>query len=931
MADLSTDFGETLIAGPEPGSDQDELYEIFCEEFSAPHEEVELFPDDLESRRNAFREMQAAYLQSPLPDRRKLSKKAQSAQDKAWRAWVEFVTEDAGQDPEQVMIDFCLDSKLADSVCQAFIESYVRRSARPCLTLGKQEVVNVRLVKSANSVLDLWDNLVGAAERGVLQEKRWKDPANPAWKLMYHKKDEFATTIDDILTFIDTLWTRASDIPCSAATRLAVHTTVLLDSLGGWRLGTLMNFKYRDIEMAVVRDPEDHERTALTATINVEQNKRQANKAQTSQDDIISFTVLSVPCEKVCILRALVARALFDDAFDPAFDSFESLLARPNLEDADYARLHWREEILDEPIIPIQYGCFWKIWQRVLFVMGCREGLRPYAMRVGAGGRLDALRNYILSNTSRVYEKSYQPRHIRENLARVAYGDLAGQSDALHTILRNATFTRDEKAPLYPTQRDLDVFEKRNDVQKRRKEYRAAVTLHGAGSVQAKRMGARVWDLIEALSALTVKVRRAKYFKEADRRRVQGLSTTDLRVTPAEDPHRKSEQSRFTSGIAVKIGSYLRDEDADTKFNSTTFVNHLQAFLADRDLPGSSQDPQVLQTTSQPKKGRPGHTEIEKTGKCLLCSRHYSRRSNLTRHYKVTHSRQFSKPFPCPSCHQIGQKYQVRDEADWSSHVTRCHGEENAPHLISRSPNEQKMVRCLICRSWLSGTHNLTKHTREVHQKAGGLFDKPFCCPECHRSGQQVPITDRADWSQHMKWTHGTREQEEPPSSNQRRVCLICGESFTSSRYLDHFMQVHVRKQKIFASSFHCPSCKCQGRDVEIVGYGGWVQHAAEPHEGLGEIISPFRVQMNKRQASDVDRADALMEHPVKSKRPRMENVAHASWSVAWEQLSSLEPTESAVPEMPARYSASPPELPIDPLLYQQDDAIPASMERYVP
>ncbi|KAK1657565.1 hypothetical protein BDP55DRAFT_623481 [Colletotrichum godetiae] len=866
MADLSSDFGETLIAGPEPGSDQDELYEMFCEEFSAPHEEVELFPEDLESRRNAFREMQAAYLQSPLPDRRKLSKKAQSAQDKAWRAWVEFVTEDAGQDPEQVMIDFCLDSKLADSVCQAFIESYVRRSARPCLTLGKQEVVNVRLVKSANSVLDLWDNLVGAAERGVLQEKRWKDPANPAWKLMYHKKDEFASkpaskirkwieggladkynlerrqtfvkkeaTIDDILTFIDTLWTRASDIPCSAATRLAVHTTVLLDSLGGWRLGTLMNFKYRDIEMAVVRDPEDHERTALTATINVEQNKRQANKAQTSQDDIISFTVLSVPCEKVCILRALVARALFDDAFDPAFDSFESLLARPNLEDADYARLHWREEILDEPIIPIQYGCFWKIWQRVLFVMGCREGLRPYAMRVGAGGRLDgpltpALRNYILSNTSRVYEKSYQPRHIRENLARVAYGDLAGQSDALHTILRNATFTRDEKAPLYPTERDLDVFEKRNDVQKRRKEYRAAVTLHGAGSVQAKRMGARVWDLIEALSALTVKVRRAKYFKEADRRRVQGLSTTDLRVTPAEDPHRKSEQSRFTSGIAAKIGSYLRDEDADI-----------------------------------------------------------------------------------------------------NSHVTRCHGEENAPHLISRSPNEQKMVRCLICRSWLSGTHNLTKHTREVHQKAGGLFDKPFRCPECHRSGQQVLIIDRADWSQHMKWTHGTREQEEPPSSNQRRVCLICGESFTSSRFLDHFMQVHVRKQKIFASSFHCPSCKCQGRDVEIVGYGGWVQHAAEPHEGLGEIISPFRVQTNKRQASDVDRADALMERPVESKRPRMENVADASWSVAREQLSSLEPTESAVPEMPARYSASPPELPIDPLLYQQDDAIPASMERYVP
>ncbi|KAK2758920.1 hypothetical protein CKAH01_16748 [Colletotrichum kahawae] len=48
----------------------------------------------------------------------------------------------------------------------------------------------------------------------------------------------------------------------------------LLDSLRGWKLGTLMNFKYRDIEIAVVRDPEDYKQTALAATINVKQNKR---------------------------------------------------------------------------------------------------------------------------------------------------------------------------------------------------------------------------------------------------------------------------------------------------------------------------------------------------------------------------------------------------------------------------------------------------------------------------------------------------------------------------------------------------------------------------------------------------------------------------------------------------------------------------------
>ncbi|KXH65143.1 hypothetical protein CSAL01_10464 [Colletotrichum salicis] len=472
MADSSSDFDGAFVYYSETKSDQDELYEMFCEEFSVPYEEVKLFPEDLESRRQAFQEMQAAYLQSPLPDRRK------------------FVTEDVGKDPDQVMIELSLDSKLSDNICQTFIESYVKRSARPCLTLGKQEVVNVWLVKLANSVLDLWDNLVGAAERGVLQRERWEDPTNPAWKLMYHKKDEFASKPASRIRKVST--------PLLFPT--FIHTIVLLDSLGGWRLGTLRNFKYRDIEMAVVRDPEDHKRTALTATINVELNKRQANIAQTSQESRmtceIAFTVLSVPCEKVCILRAVVSRALFDNAFDPEFDSFESLLGRPNLEGVDYAKLHWKEDILDEPIIPIQYGCFGKIWQRVLFVIGCREGLRPYAMRVGAGGRLDgeilhiplmkyswsscsrtagtftpALRNYIPSNTSRAYEKSYQPRHIRENLARVAYGDLAGQSDALYMILRNAIFTRDDKGPLYPTKRDLDLFEKRKDVRRRRQEH----------------------------------------------------------------------------------------------------------------------------------------------------------------------------------------------------------------------------------------------------------------------------------------------------------------------------------------------------------------------------------------------------------------------------------------------------------------------------
>lgn len=86
MADPQPNFDGVFVHDSEPGSNQDGLYEMFCEEFSVPHKEVKLFPEDLESRRQAFWEMQAAYLQNPLLDRRKLSKRAQLVQDKAWQA-----------------------------------------------------------------------------------------------------------------------------------------------------------------------------------------------------------------------------------------------------------------------------------------------------------------------------------------------------------------------------------------------------------------------------------------------------------------------------------------------------------------------------------------------------------------------------------------------------------------------------------------------------------------------------------------------------------------------------------------------------------------------------------------------------------------------------------------------------------------------------
>lgn len=51
--------------------------------------------------------------------------------------------------------------------------------------------------------------------------------------------------------------------------------------------------------------------------------------------------------------------------------------------------LHWKEELLDKEIFPIPYREFWEIWTRVLLVAGFPESMRPYAVRVGAGSRMN--------------------------------------------------------------------------------------------------------------------------------------------------------------------------------------------------------------------------------------------------------------------------------------------------------------------------------------------------------------------------------------------------------------------------------------------------------------------------------------------------------------------------------------------------------------
>lgn len=77
----------------------------------------------------------------------------------------------------------------------------------------------------------------------------------------------------DIIVILRTLYERAEDIPAKPLTRLAFHAAVLEGGSGGFRPANLMDTKYRQYTLSVVRDPEDRTRTKIIVTPTIGRNK----------------------------------------------------------------------------------------------------------------------------------------------------------------------------------------------------------------------------------------------------------------------------------------------------------------------------------------------------------------------------------------------------------------------------------------------------------------------------------------------------------------------------------------------------------------------------------------------------------------------------------------------------------------------------------
>ncbi|KAI6411866.1 hypothetical protein MCOR20_003932 [Pyricularia oryzae] len=499
-------------------------------------------------------------------------------------------------DPDQIWLDLYNRGTEAYNkaihCCQQFLKDYVKAFERPVVNTGPEERRIERSINRDLNVRHFWESLVVAADRTILNEKRRNVTSNPdkwtlsitqshklrgsgpVWQILhwiasdlankfeFTKKQIFvkvAATTADILIVLITLWTRANDIPCDRETRIAFHAKILLAFMGGFRRGTLDKLKYNQIKMHLSRPGKKTvENINVFGDLILYYNKQQTNKICTSQDNVIEIGLKNTNDPLVDLVRIVAAQAIKNGAFDPPYHFWEDL-EKPR--DAEYAELYWKKEMLNREIFALSYETERALWYRTLLVAGYRKPMRLYSIRVGAGARLDksfisAQRNYMLSNSSRVFEEYYQPRNFNGDLVQVAFGEHVRNNDELFKHLESFQKREDisELRVEYARFKETAKLEKRAKHEKGKSETKDK----SEADKEAARVLSHISKTIANLCASTFKGSKAEFFERVDREEGdKGKFKRDLQtlhVNPQKPRHIAA------GNAAVKIGQILRKD-----------------------------------------------------------------------------------------------------------------------------------------------------------------------------------------------------------------------------------------------------------------------------------------------------------------------------------------------------------------------------------
>lgn len=257
-------------------------------------------------------------------------------------------------------------------------------------------------------------------------------------------------------------------------------------------------------------------------------------------------------------------------------------------------------------------------------------------MRVGAGSRMDgtfsvsssngsdrygfnflyiesqslgpALRNYILSYNTGIFESSYQARHVRENLLTVLAPETA-TDNSLFDILRRLLLRCNALAPITGSEADRAYWNKREDI----------IALRRSDNPNKHD---KIHSIIRSLDRLRTKQLRAEYFEDANALRARG-ETTDHLISARDGP------GYSAALISSKISSLLKDSDGPPDpSRKVTYSNLLVRYLN----PGQDQEPM-----------------------CFLCQATYISWDAVWAYSNKAHAADIW-PRDCPECQRAGKK-----------------------------------------------------------------------------------------------------------------------------------------------------------------------------------------------------------------------------------------------------------------------------------
>jgi hypothetical protein len=117
----------------------------------------------------------------------------------------------------------------------------------------------------------------------------------------------------------------ATSLPRDPFQRVIFHRLILLFGFS-LRQGMIIGIKYQDIQMAVIRDPEDGNKRRLVANFTILRNELRVNTLEHKKGEKSQFSPTLLPSPLFCLTHIVAVRGIYTGAFKASYRSVDELL-----------------------------------------------------------------------------------------------------------------------------------------------------------------------------------------------------------------------------------------------------------------------------------------------------------------------------------------------------------------------------------------------------------------------------------------------------------------------------------------------------------------------------------------------------------------------------------------------------------------------------